>query len=184
MADIEIIHPGDGMTNWEACERLAARIGERAGDLSSGHERWRIYRRAAEMPLAWADLLTAIGSELDRPIASAAVVQLLERVPPEMRDAVAGVLAGGKERDFAALRSRELEILESLSDGWHDADNVHEHLDSWSNWLQLRAARETTDERILSELSRSGRTRRVRAAASGRLRLPTFRARLIRGNPE
>lgn len=164
------------MTNWDASERLAARVGEQAGDLSSGHERWRIYRRAVEMPQAWADLLAAIGSDPDQPMASAAAVQLLERVPPEMRNAVVGALANGKGRDFVALRSRELGILESLSDGRYDVGNVHEHLDSWSTWLQLRAAGEVTDERILAELARSGRTRRVRSTASERLRLPAFRA--------
>jgi hypothetical protein len=86
------------MTNWDASERLAARVEERPGDLSSGHERWRIYRRAIEMPRAWADLLAAIASEPDQAIASAAAVQLLERVPPEIRDAVVGVLADGKGR--------------------------------------------------------------------------------------
>jgi hypothetical protein len=131
------------MTNWDASERLAARVEERAGDLSSGHERWRIYRRAIEMPRAWDELLTAMASEPDQAIASAVVVQLLERVPPEMRNAVVGVLADGKGRDFAALRSRELGILESLSDG--EVDNVHEHIDSWSTWLQLRAAGESAE---------------------------------------
>jgi hypothetical protein len=112
-------------------------------------------------------------------MASAAAVQLLEQVPPEMRNAVVGVLADGKGRDFTALRSRELGILESLSDGRYDAGNVHEHLDSWSTWLQLRAVGEVTDKGILAELARSGRTKRVRSAASERLRLPTSRARLI-----
>jgi hypothetical protein len=165
--------------NWDASERLAARVGERVGDLSSGHERWRIYRRALEIPQAWNDLLAAIGSEPAQPMASAAAVQLLEQVPPEMRNAVVGVLADGKGRDFTALRSRELGILESLSDGRYDAGNVHEHLDSWSTWLQLRAVGEVTDKGILAELARSGRTKRVRSAASERLRLPTSRARLI-----
>ena len=176
------MHADDEMTNWDASERLAARIEERAGDLSSGHQRWRIYRRAIEIPRVWADLLAAIASEPDQAIASAAAVQLLGRVPPEMRSRVVGVLPGGKGRDFAALRSRELGTLESLTDG--DAGSVPEGLDSWSTWLQLRAADEVTDEMILAELARSGRTRRVRSAASRRLRLPTFRARLIRDDLE
>jgi hypothetical protein len=87
-----------------------------------------------------------------------------------MRNAVVEVLADGKGRDFAALRSRELGILESISDGRYDVGNVKEHLDSWSTWLQLRAASEVTDERFLAELARSGRTRRVRSTASERLR--------------
>jgi len=162
------------MTNWDFSERLAARVGERAGDLSNGHERWRIYRRAVEMPQAWGDLLSAIASEPDQPMASAAAVQLLERVPPEMRNAVVSALADGKGRDFAVLRSRELGILDSLSDGRYGVGNVDKNLDSWSTWLQLRAAGEVTDERILAVLARSGRTRRVRSAAAERLRLPTF----------
>ena len=157
------------MTNWEDVQRLAGRIGEKAGNPSSGHERWRIYRRAIEIPQAWADLLAAIGSDQDLPMASAAAVQLLERVPPEMRDAVVHALASEERREFAALRSRDLGILESLSGGRYEIGNVHKYLDSWSTWLQLRAAGEVTDERILVELARSGRTKRVRSTASGRL---------------
>ena len=102
------MHADNGMTDWDASERLAARVGEQAGDLSSEHERWRIYQRAAEMPQAWADLLAAIASETDPPLAAATAVHLLERVPPDMRNAVVGVLAHRQGSDFAALRSREL----------------------------------------------------------------------------
>ncbi len=114
--------------------------------LSSGHERWRIYQRAMEMPQAWADLLAAIASDPDRGVAAGVAVPLLERVPPQMRDAVVATLADGNGHDYAAARSRELGILESLSDGRYDVGNVREDLDSWSNWLQLRVAGKVTDE--------------------------------------
>lgn len=166
----------DAMTDWDASERLAARIGEPAGDLSSGHERWRIYQRAMDMPQAWADLLAAIASDPDRGVAAGVAVPLLERVPPEMRDAVVATLADGNGHDYAVVRSRELGILESLADGRYDVGNVHEGLDSWSNWLQLRAAGKVTDERVLAELASSGRTKRIRSTASRRLRLPAFGA--------
>jgi hypothetical protein len=117
-------------------------------------------------------LLTAIEGEPDQPVASAVAVQLLERVPQGMRNMVVGVLADGKWRDFAALRSEELGILELITDGRHDVSETCEHLDSWSTWLQLRVAGEVADERILAELARLGRTRRVRMTASERLRLP------------
>jgi hypothetical protein len=121
-------------------------------------------------------LLAAIASEPEEPVAAAAAVELPEHVPPETRDAVVGVAPEGKGRNFAALRSRELGILDSLCDGRHDVGSLHEDLGSWSNWLQLRAAGKVTDERILAELARSGRAKRVRRTASGRLRLPAFRA--------
>jgi hypothetical protein len=125
------------------------------------------------MPQAWADLLAAIASEQEPPLAAATAVHLLARVPPEMRNAVVGVLADRHGSDFAALRSRELGILDSLSGGRYDVGDVRENLDSWSAWLQLRAAGEETDQGILAELARSGRTRRIRLTASERLRLPT-----------
>ena len=129
-----------------------------------------------EMPQAWADLLAAIASDPDRGVAAGVAVPLLERVPPEMRDAVVATLADGNGHDYAVVRSRELGILESLADGRYDVGNVHEGLDSWSNWLQLRAAGEVTDERVLAELASSGRTKRIRSTASRRLRLPAFGA--------
>jgi hypothetical protein len=71
---------------WAAIERIAAQIGEHLGDLSSGHERWRIYRRAVDLPDSWSDLLDAVRCEPDPSIASATTIQLLERVPPDLRD--------------------------------------------------------------------------------------------------
>jgi hypothetical protein len=169
--------PADnGITNRDASERLAARIGEQAGDLSSEHERWRLYQRAADMPPAWAGLLAAIASEPVPPLATATALQLLERVPPDMRNAVVGVLADRQGSDFAALRSRELGILDSLAGGTHDVGDVRDNLDSWSTWLQLRAAGTVADERILAELAGSGRTKRVRLTASERLTWLQLRA--------
>lgn len=159
------------MTDWEAVERLAARVGEEAGDLSSGHERWRIYQRAMGIAQARSDLLAALKVEPDRPVASAAAVQLLMCVPPESRNAVVAVIGEGKGRDFVALRSKELGILESLLAGEYEVNNVLEDLDSWSTWLQLRVASQVTDGRILAELARAGHTKRVRSTATERLRL-------------
>jgi hypothetical protein len=152
--------------SWDVVRRLAAHLGSETGDLSSGHERWGVYQHAVDTPETWPDLLAALKSEPDQPVASAVVVQLLERVPSEMRGGVVGVLTEGKSRDFAEARSRELGILESLAARRSGADPAQ--LGSWSTWLQLRAASEATDEAVLAELARSGRTRRVRSVASRR----------------
>jgi hypothetical protein len=53
---------------------------------------------------------------------------------------------------------------------------VRDNLDSWSAWLQLRAAGTVADERILAELAGSGRTKRVRLTASERLTWLQLRA--------
>jgi hypothetical protein len=153
-----------------ALERIAALLDDHVGDASSGHERWRFYRRAIDLPGSWTDLLNAIKYEPDPSIASAVVVQLLERVPAEMRPTVVDVLGDGKEHDFVAARSRELEILESLLASAYDAQIVHSRFASWSTWLQLRVAAEVGDQRILGQLAQSGRTKRVRSVAARRLR--------------
>jgi hypothetical protein len=153
-------------------ERIVGRVGDHVGDLSDGHERWRIYRLAVDLPEAWADLLDAVRHEADPTIASAVAVQLLEVVPPEMRGAVVDVLDKGKGHDFAATRSKELGIMDELLAGRYDAKIARAQVDSWSTWLQLRAVSQVANEEILAELSKSGRTKRVRYVASRRMRSP------------
>lgn len=153
-------------------ERVVGRLGGHVGDLSDGHERWRIYRLAVDLPEAWADLLDAARHEADPAITSAVVVQLLEVVPPEMRPAVVDVLGKGEGHDFAATRSKELGIMDELLADRYDAKIAHAEVGSWSTWLQLRAASQVANGEILAELSKSGRTKRVRYVASRRMRSP------------
>jgi hypothetical protein len=149
---------------------IAAKVGCRAGDLSSGHERWRIYQCAIDMPELWPDLLEAIKVEQDPPIASAVVVHLLEHVPADARISVVGTLRAGKERDFAVARVQELGIIESIRAGGCNAEAIRAEADSWSTWLQLRLAGSATDKIVLAELAKTGRTKRVRSIASAQLR--------------
>lgn len=151
-------------------DSLARQVGETIRDASSGHERWRIYRRAADLRQTWDLLLEAIRHEPDPSIASAVVVQLLERASPDIRSLAVAALPEGKQRDFAETRSREIGILEALSTGHGPPGEARDNVDSWSTWLQLRVSSNTDDERVLEELAEAGRTKRVRGAAAQRLR--------------
>jgi len=151
-------------------DSLARLTGETIGDASSGHERWRIYRRAVDLQQTWTRLLEVIRHEPDPAIASAVVVQLLERVSPDIRPLVVATLPEGKHRDFAETRSREIGILEAHSTGHYTPGPAPNNVDSWSTWLQLRVSNHANDKRVLEELAVAGRTKRVRAAATQRLR--------------
>src|SRR5262249_40722874 len=68
--------------------------------------------------------------------------------PPEMRSVVVDVLGMGKGHDFAATRSKELGIMDGLLAGRYDAKIAHAEVDSWSTWLQLRAASDAGSRRF------------------------------------
>lgn len=157
----------------EAIEEISRAIGEAAGDISSGHARWEIYRRAIDTPQSWGTLIEAIGLEVDPAIATSVAVGLLERVPSGMQESIIAAVRPAKNREFVALRARETNILESLSTGRFDVAELGDDLDSWSNWLQLHAAEDIADSGVLDMLAQRGRTKRIRNVASQRMRTMT-----------
>ena len=154
----------------QALELLAERMAE-SGELESGHVRWAIYCRAMDCPEEWPNLLTVVQLEPDPAISSSVVIQMLDRVPLEQREDYVKALPPGKSRELAATRAREIRILNLLSEGRSDHLPAGDlRVDSWTNWLQLRAASSVNDFHVLDSLSRVGRTRRVRSTATTRLR--------------
>lgn len=148
---------------------VAHQVGETVGDLSSEHERWRIYCRALEVPSAWDLLLAAVHFEPDGNVAASVVVRLMEQVPAGRRLEAIRAMSPGHGHDFAVARARELGILVELGSGRYQLD-PDTGISTWSTWLQLRAVHRAADERILAALASDGRTRRVRGQAARRLR--------------
>lgn len=73
------------------------------------------------------------------------------------------------EHEFVSRRLREWTLLKSIDDGqpWTTED-----ITAASDWCQRQAAETSTSVALLAFLAADGRTRRVRAAASQRLRQP------------
>lgn len=154
----------------ERISELARRIGMDPGDLDSGHVRWGIYSRAMEDSSEWPELLELVKGEPDPPIASSVVVQMLEVLPDDLRMEWVSALPPGRDREYAATRTRELAILERVSTENRSSSEERFNMREWSTWLQLRAANKASDISVLEDLSSMGKTKRVRASAARRLR--------------
>ncbi|MFE2016845.1 hypothetical protein ACFW9O_02195 [Streptomyces sp. NPDC059499] len=132
---------------------------------TDGHARWDLYRSAAGQPEAAELLLAAVRAETDLPLASSAVVMMLEKVPADERRRWVDALRP-EVRGYAERRSNELAVLDSLARGERSfgADDV----EAWSDWLQLRAAQAGTDGdgHVLDVLAEHGRTKRIRRHAA------------------
>ncbi|WP_405692721.1 hypothetical protein [Streptomyces sp. NBC_01185] len=130
-----------------------------------GHDRWELYRRAADRPPAHELLLDAVRAETDEPLASAVVVLMLERLPISEHGRWTAALRPDV-RGFAERRSGEMAVLASLDRdaAAHDAESVR----TWSDRLQLRVARggATRSRRLLDLLAEHGRTKRIRRIAA------------------
>ncbi|MEU9999057.1 hypothetical protein [Streptomyces sp. NPDC050848] len=159
-------------------EEVARRTGSGAVDLSDGHARWAVYRRAMDEPAEWGPLLEIVGLEPDPSIAMSVVLQMLERVPAPERTSWAERISAEQQRPLAELRVRELRILDAMA-GPESEDHAPTPVEvsQWSDWLQRRVSEVSTSSSVLDQLSQSGRTKRVRNLSTERLRA------LRRGGP-
>ncbi|MGW7449713.1 hypothetical protein [Kitasatospora sp. NPDC054795] len=139
------------------------------------HVRFARYRRAfADVaPEDAAALAARVLTDPDRPMASCAVCEYLDRRAAELltdpgfpawRRELAGAVAADA---FAARRLRDWALLRAtaLDEPWDE-----EQLLAAENWLQGRLAGESTDRATLDLLAGNGRTRRTRNIANSRLR--------------
>ncbi|WP_256341286.1 hypothetical protein [Streptomyces sp. TLI_105] len=133
--------------------------------MADGHARWELYRAALASDAALPVLLAAVVAETDAALASGVVGEALERVPRTEREAWVQALAPSV-RAFSARRAHELGTLEDLRSGAGVREFGPELVDGWSDWLQLRIAAEVSDPSVLRVLAGSGRTKRIRRAAS------------------
>lgn len=144
--------------------QLADIIGQDVPDCRDGHARWGLYRQVATQPGAAVLLRKAAEAEADPSISSAIVVMMLERIDPSERRQWVEVL-DPSVRSFSEIRSRELEIFESLVSNTARREISPDILAAWSDWLQRKVVESIRDERLLSDLAEFGRTKRIRRLA-------------------
>ncbi|MFH8627730.1 hypothetical protein ACH4A8_38585 [Streptomyces vietnamensis] len=149
----------------DAVRRLEVLTGTAVPDVADGHARWELYRAALASDAARPALLAAVESENDAALASGVVGEALERLPRTDRETWVQAL-DPSVRAFSARRAQELGTLEDLRSGAGVREFGPELVDGWSDWLQLRIAAEVSDPSVLRALAGSGRTKRIRRAAS------------------
>ncbi|MFI1394878.1 hypothetical protein [Streptomyces sp. NPDC020681] len=154
----------------ELLRQLEAALGRTAApDFTDGHVRWDLYRAATQVAEALPILLRAVSQERDTSLASAVVVEVLERLDPQERAAWVQAL-DTSVRDFSGRRVQELELLEAVHSGHVTTAEVRRTIDSWSTWLQLRIVAASDDREVLRLFSELGRTKRIRHTALSSLK--------------
>ncbi|MFF3399107.1 hypothetical protein ACFYW6_11365 [Streptomyces sp. NPDC002659] len=154
----------------ELLRQLETVLGRTAApDVTDGHVRWHLCRAATRVEAALPILLRAVSQERDPSLASAVVVEVLERLAPQERAAWVQALDPAV-RDFSARRVQELEALEAVDSGHFTTDEMRRTIDSWTNWLQLRIVAVSDDREILLLFSELGRTKRIRNTALSSLK--------------
>ncbi|MGQ4356582.1 hypothetical protein [Streptomyces drozdowiczii] len=120
-----------------------------------------------------ADLVTRILRDADTTMAQSAIVRHLDRhaaqlLTDEGFTAWARAMAEiSAEREFLARRLREWTLLRAITAGepWSS-----EEVTTATDWFQRKAVETLSSPTVLTLLAEAGRTRRVRADASRRLR--------------
>jgi len=150
-------------------DAIAAAVGDVPGDVADEHRRWHLYERAIVASAGLDPLQRAVAGEPDRALATTVVLRMLERVPD-------GEQAGWIERlqpadrATAERRAGEIRTLRRAGEGELTAAEAAGLIGTWSDWLQLRLAGQSTDPELLAILAALGRTRRIRNTATAVLK--------------
>lgn len=140
-------------------------------DLADEHARWVVFQAALERghgDPAWGLLEQALKAEPDQVMATSAVLRVLELVDSDEHARWLDTLASGN-RSYAEARSSDIRTLtRATSEPFLGPDELD--VDGWTDWLQLRAARQSPDPTLLQLLASAGRTKRIRQTAGERLR--------------
>ncbi|MFE7713384.1 hypothetical protein ACFU6I_48580 [Streptomyces sp. NPDC057486] len=148
-----------------------------ADDRSAGDEHQRFARYLHELAVVRdedeAELVTSILRDSDTTMAQSAILRHLDRHAAQLLTgegftAWARTMAEiSTEREFLARRLREWTLLRSITVGepWGP-----EEVTTGSDWFQRKAVETLPSPAVLTLLAEAGRTRRVRADASRRLR--------------
>jgi hypothetical protein len=172
-----VAQPESGLLTSENFNRAVKELAVLAGfdvgaALNDEHVRWSLYETSMVDPSRRRLLRDAVRGESSIPLASAAVVRIIEAVPDGERAEWVELLPAGRLREFAASRAAELRVLEDLAADVGTGSRSQE-IEGWSQWLQLRVAEEIERPEVLDALARLGATRRIRRLArEGLDRLP------------
>jgi hypothetical protein len=150
-------------------EGLAALTGEAPEDLQSDHGRWWLYERAIDSSVGSDLLLRAVALEEDKALATSVVLRMLELVATDQQATWIDQLPAAS-RAYSQVRASEIEVLRRAKRGDLEAEELASNIDRWSDWLQLRLAATSVNREGLAVISNRGRTRRIRNAATERLK--------------
>lgn len=152
----------------EAIEALADAFGRNAeGVVFDEHARWDLYRESIDAGANVSLVCQALRNEPDLPLAAATVTWALERRDAAERSRWLEVLPPGRALDHAKRRADELKILEGLRDDLEPQTSELD-VDTWTQWLQLRVAKESSRADVLGVLAVAGATKRIRRTAHER----------------
>ena len=146
---------------------LDRRAVEEPFDASDEHERFRLYKAALAEGDLVDEVIGAVTEEQDAALQEAMFVKLLETVPGGERQRVLSASTGSP---FLGRRASELDLLETLQAKPGLTATEEEAVTEGSDWLQRNLAERVLHAPTLEFLSRSGRTKRIRAAAAHRYR--------------
>jgi hypothetical protein len=156
--------------------RTAGRLlGEDEKLLTDEHVRYRLYLSALQGRTFESDMevLQVVATDPDRAMAEAVFVHQLEAVAKSAASArqfhewLEAHFVLLSNFDFAHRRAAEWLTCLKIEE---DHDSVEIDLSGMSDWLQRRLASNSSSRKIVGDLAASGRTQRVRAEASERLR--------------
>jgi hypothetical protein len=141
------------------------------------HQRFAHYLQqlAAAREADEADLVATVLRDPDQAMAQSAVARHLDNraahllpLPDQQFEDWAHVMTPEiSELDFLTRRLHEWTLLRSITVG---KPSTPQEVTTASDWFQRKAAETVTSPAVLTLLASAGRTRRVRAAASRRLR--------------
>ena len=146
---------------------LAVQVGVTMTDVQDEHDRWRVYAPAVDADGCADLLLEAVALEPDPSVALSVVLRKLEMVAQDGRQRWVDGLTGDMQRQFAARRAAELQVLETRPLAPSRREGIERE---WSDWLQLRLAESSPERDVISRLSSAGRTKRIRRTAAERLK--------------
>ena len=146
---------------------LDRRAVEEPFDASDEHERFRLYEAALTEGDLVDEVIRAVAEEPDAALQETVFAKLLEAVPGGERQRVLSASSGSP---FLDRRASELDLLETLQAKPGLTATEEEAVTEGSDWLQRNLAERALHAPTLEFLSRSGRTKRIRAAAAHRYR--------------
>ena len=128
-------------------------------------ERYESYRSMVADPQRWDELRGLLRDEPPSDMMSSVIGEILEIVPADDRAAWVAI----QPTDWVVRRADEIEILDRCDD-IPASESLVRQLLGGTDWLQRRAASGITSRTILGQLAEHGRTKRVRNAATQRIR--------------
>jgi len=152
-------------------KKLLKLSNKKVNDISDEHQRLPVYLDIIQTE-HWKRVLPLMPDEPEPLIAGDILVRLLEAQDESYFDQLVS-LAPVVQLDFVKQRKKDVIVLRKLEQGFETSEIIEVLLEG-SDWLQRKAVTTVPIGIALSELSKYGRTKKVRNAAKNRLSVLPF----------